>query len=117
MAELLHYFNISLAEFPQRGGEIMALAYDRDPDVVDHSPGVGKIESGTAARMAAEKSRQKFEELGASTAQAAALVEAIRLILVGDVDRAQEALRNAEFSPDEIEIIFPHLLSGLQRAA
>ena len=95
----------------------MPLIYDRDPDVVDHSPSAGKIESGTAARMAAEKSREKFEELGASTAQAAALVEAIRLILVGDVDRAQEALRNAEFSPDEIEMIFPHLLSGLQRAA
>jgi hypothetical protein len=117
MAELLHFFNVSLAEFPQRGGEIMALAYDRDPDVVDRAPSVGKIESGTAARMAAEKSRQKLEELGASTAQAAALVEAIRLILVDEVDRARDALRSAEFSPEEIEIIFPHLLHGLQRAA
>jgi hypothetical protein len=116
LSELLHYL-VFFSGIHQKGGETMPLIYDTDPDVVDHSPSAGKIESGTAARMAAEKSREKFEELGASTAQAAALVEAIRLILVGDVDRAQEALRNAEFSPDEIEMIFPHLLSGLQRAA
>jgi hypothetical protein len=93
----------------------MALAYDRDPDVLDRAP--SKTESGTAARLAAEKVRPKLEALGANPAQAAALVEAIRLILVSDVDRAREALGKAEFSPDEIEIIFPHLVSGLQRAA
>ena len=95
----------------------MALAYDRDPDVLDRSPTAGKAETGTAARLAAEKVRPKLEELGANPAQAAALVEAIRLILMGDTERAREALSKAEFSPDEIEVILPHLLSGLQRAA
>lgn len=94
----------------------MALAYDRDPDVLDRAPTAKNVETGTAARLAAEKMRPKFEALGASTAQAAAMVEAFRLILINDVGRAKDALET-QFSTEEINAVFPLLLSGLQNAA
>jgi hypothetical protein len=94
----------------------MALAYDRDPDVLEQASD-DKAEKGTAARLAAEKIRPAFEQLGASKAQAAALVEAVRLVLIGDEPRARDVLTRAEFSPDEVDRIFPKLISGLRQAA
>jgi hypothetical protein len=92
----------------------MVFYFDRNPDLNDD---FDKADAVAAARLAAERLRPSFSDLGASPAQVSGLVEAFRLVLVDEPERARDALIKAEFSPDQVELIFPQLLAGLQRAA
>jgi hypothetical protein len=74
-----------------------------------------KADIGAIARMAAEKSRSELAEIGFAPRQQAALVDAMRLILMHDERAAKEALAHAEFDAKDIDRVFPVLVYGLQQ--
>jgi hypothetical protein len=89
----------------------MVVAQFRSTQVLEHKP---KEDLGAIARMAAEKSRPDLEDIGIPPRQQAAIVDAIRLVLMNDVDQAERALERGEFSQDDIKQVLPLLVSGLQ---
>ncbi|WP_110785371.1 hypothetical protein [Rhodopseudomonas palustris] len=88
-----------------------AVALSRTAEMINDP-----VEDGAgsdSARAAAETVRAKLADLGATPPQQSALVDAIDLILKGQVPRAEAALATAGFSERFIQTILPKLRAGL----
>jgi hypothetical protein len=71
----------------------------------------------SASKLAAEAALPKLAKTSATPSEQAAIVEAMRLILLDEVEPAKSVLAKAELSPQAIEQIFPLLLKGLKEDA
>jgi hypothetical protein len=75
------------------------------------------LDPAEAAKLAAESALPSLAKTSATQAQQHALVEAMRLILINDVEKARTTLSGGGFSSSAVEQIFPLLLGGLKEEA
>jgi hypothetical protein len=71
------------------------------------------LDPAEAAKLAAETAFPKLAKTSATPKQQRALVEAMRLILIDEIENAKNELAKGGFSHDAVEQIFPLLLGGL----
>ncbi len=81
-------------------------------NVVEHETGF--LDIATASKLAAESATPKLAKTSATPRQREALVEAMRLVLLGDDEKARARLIDGDFSQEATEQIFPLLLEGLR---
>jgi hypothetical protein len=92
-----------------------SVAYHGSNNTVEHETPF--LDVATASKLAAEAALPKLAKTSATPSEQAAIVEAMRLILLDEVEPAKSVLAKAELSPQAIEQIFPLLLKGLKEDA
>jgi hypothetical protein len=114
--QYLRKLNVSLAIKPQTlEGRMPSVARYGSTHVVENETGF--LDIVTASKLAAESALPKLAETSATPNQRRALVEAMRLILIDEVEGAKSELTKGGFSHEAMEQIFPLLLSGLKEEA
>jgi hypothetical protein len=92
-----------------------SVAYHGSNNIVEHEPLF--LDLATASKLAAETAAPKLAKTSATPKEQAAMIEAMRLILLNEIESAKSVLAKAEFSPQAIEEILPLLLKGLTEDA
>lgn len=92
-----------------------SVAHYGSTSVMEHE--TNYLDLDMASKVAAESALPKLAETSATPRQREAIVEAMRLILIGQIEKASSELSKGGFSQEAIEQIFPILLEGLKEDA